>query len=67
MKQTDPSRGSLYALIGFAYVAKCHYSHAPSDAQAVVANYKKYLELAPPKDEFRKRAQKIIDGYQKKP
>jgi hypothetical protein len=66
MKQQYPARASIYALAGEAYLITWHRNHAPADAQSVVENYQKYLNLAPPKDDFRKRAQQIVNEYEKK-
>jgi hypothetical protein len=66
LKQLYPSRSSLYTLTGEAYLLAWHRNHSPVQAKAVVENYQKYLNLAPPKDAFRKRAQQIVNEYEKK-
>ena len=66
MKQEYPLRSSIYALTGEAYILEWHRNHAPADAHNVVENYQKYLEIAPPEADFRKRATQIIDEFQKK-
>ena len=60
LKQLYPTRSSIYTLTGETYVLWWYKDKNPAYAQAAVENYEKYLQLAPPNDEFRKRAQGII-------
>ena len=64
LKRLYPKKSSLYTLSGEAYVLRWHQERNPVFAQSVVDNYKKYLKLAPPDDEFRKRAQSIIKEFE---
>ena len=64
LKQLYPAKSSLYTLSGEVYVLRWHQERNPVFAQSVVDNYKKYLQLAPPDDEFRKRAQNIIKEFE---
>ena len=64
LKQLYPRKSSLYTLSGEVYVLRWHQEKNVAFAQGVVDNYKKYLELAPPDDEFRKRAQCIIKEFE---
>jgi hypothetical protein len=66
LKQIKPKEASTYATIGFAYVLWYARDQNPANARAIVANYKKYLELAPPNAAFRKRAEQIIEQYKDK-
>lgn len=64
LKHLYPTKSSLYTLSGEVYVLRWHQERSPVFAQLVVDNYKKYLTLAPPDDEFRKRAQSIIKEFE---
>lgn len=61
-----PGKASLYALTGLAYVLWYNRDQNPANAKAVVANYEKYLKLAPASEPFRKRAEQIIEQYKDK-
>lgn len=63
LKQLYPTRSSIYTLTGETYVLRWYKDKNPAYAQAAVENYEKYLQLAPPNDEFRKRAQGIINEF----
>lgn len=63
LKQLYPTKSPIYALTGEAYVLWWYEDKQPAHARGVVENYEKYLQLAPPKDEFRKRAQGIINEF----
>lgn len=63
LKQLYPKKPSVYAVTGEAYVLWWYKAKNPADAQAAIENYEKYLQLAPPQDQFRKRAQGIINEF----
>lgn len=63
LKQLYPQKTSVYALTGETYAFWWYKDKNPAYAQAAVENYEKYLKLAPPNDEFRKRAQGIINEF----
>ncbi len=55
-----PQRASSHASLGWVYFRSWLLNKNPADADKAVSAYQKYLQLAPPDDEFRSRAQKII-------
>ena len=64
LKQLYPQKASVYALMGEAYVLRWHQEKNVAFAQGVVENYRKYLEIAPPDDDFRKRVKSIIKEFE---
>jgi hypothetical protein len=66
LKRVKPTEAATYSTIGFAYVMWYSHDQNPANARAVVANYQKYLELAPPDAFFRKRAEQIIAQFKPK-
>lgn len=66
LKQLQPKKAAIYALTGKAYILLWYRHKNPADAQEVVKNYQKYLQLAPPNSDFRKPAQRIVKDFQAK-
>lgn len=62
----QPSKVSYHATLAGAYMLLWEGTKSPSDADKAIANYRKYLQLAPPNATFRKRAQMWIDYIQEK-
>jgi len=55
-----PRRPSSYAILGFTHFRIWLVGKQRSEGDACVAAYRKYLELAGPRDSFRGRAERII-------
>lgn len=66
LKHSYPKKASVYALTGETYAFWWYKDKNPAYAQAAVENYEKYLQLAPPNDEFRRQAMRIISQMKAK-
>ncbi len=66
LKQLYPQKSAIYTLTGEAYILRWYRNKKPADAQEVVKNYQKYLQLASPKSDFYKPAQRIVKDFQAK-
>lgn len=66
LQQLYPAKALVYTLTGEAYLLRWYRYKKSVDAQEVVKNYQKYLQLASPKSEFRKRAEFIVKDFQAK-
>jgi len=61
-----PQKASYHSLLGGFYFRQWEKSKSRADAANAIKAYKKYLELAPPDDEWREQAQRLINLIQRK-
>ena len=60
----SPKRPSAHASVGWVYFRSWMVSKTQYDANKAITGYRKYLQLAPKKDNFRKQAERIIKEIQ---
>lgn len=63
--QTQPKEPAMYALLAFTYQGRWWGAHAKSDANAAIANYKRYMTMANLTGKKRKDVEKTIAYLQK--
>ena len=64
--QTQPNEPAMYALLAFAYQNRWWGTHSESDANAAIANYKRYMSMANLVGAKRKDVEKTISYLQSK-
>lgn len=62
----SPTRRSAQSSLGWVYFRIWLDTHNPKDSATSIAAYRRYLQLAPTNDPFRKRAQDLIKEMQKR-
>lgn len=60
LKKLYPTRPSIYALTGETYALWWYKDKNPADVRIALENYNKYLQIAPPEEEYRKQVKWII-------
>ena len=63
--QTQPKQPVMYAMLGFTYQNRWWGTHSKADADAAIANYRRYMEMAKLTGGKRKEIEKTIAYIQR--
>lgn len=62
--RAHPGQAKPYTSLGWVHMRIWLNTHEPSERRLAIANYNKYLQLAPPKDDFRPYAHNLLQILQ---